>query len=233
MPLSEELPDPDREAERLAVLDEMIAEAAFDGWTDTSLARAARLAGVGKGDGDVGHLRILFPKGVRDVLRFWSETADAATATAYANSAIKPARIRDKITWLVRYRVTALAENREAARRAAATLMVPGYADLGPKLAWATADAMWRSLGDRSLDGNYYSKRATLSAVYLSTMTRWFADDGRGSPDPWQATWDFLDHRIDGVMRFEKWKAEARKLPLDPEAAFGFLGRLRYGAPRR
>lgn len=218
---------PSPETLRRDILAEMLAEVAFEGWTDTALDEAADAAGMGAeaiGRGDLG---LLFPKGVPDVLAFWAAEEDAAMAARYSALEDGPTRIRDKITWLVRDRIDALSPHREAARRAAAVMALPLYPGLGPRLAWRTAGAMWMALGDRSTDGNFYSKRATLSAVYLSTLTRWFADDA--SDGEYEASWTFLDRRIDGVMQFEKFKAQATKASPDFNAMFGWLGRQRYG----
>ena len=66
---------------------------------------------------------------------------------------------------------------------------------------------IWTYLGDTSADVNWYTKRASLSAVYGACILYWLGDD---SPDH-QATWDFLDRRIENVMQFEKAKAEINK----------------------
>ena len=85
---------------------------------------------------------------------------------------------------------------------------------------------MWRIAGDTATDLNHYTKRLTLSAVYGSTLVIWLDDESDGE----SATKAFLGRRIDGVMRFEKLKAQ---LTPDPERRFSmtrFLGRLRYPA---
>ncbi|MGL4279545.1 MAG: COQ9 family protein, partial [Albidovulum sp.] len=83
---------------------------------------------------------------------------------------------------------------------------MPAQAATGAALIWGTADAIWTALGDTSRDINWYSKRATLSAVYSATVLYWLGDESEGH----QATWEFLDRRIEGVMRFEKFKAGLR-----------------------
>jgi ubiquinone biosynthesis protein COQ9 len=65
-------------------------------------------------------------------------------------------------------------------------------------------------LGDTSRDLNWYSKRATLSAVYGATVLYWLGDESSDR----QATWDFLDRRIDQVMQVEKLKVSFRENPL-------------------
>ena len=57
---------------------------------------------------------------------------------------------------------------------------------------------------------NWYTKRATLSGVYSSTLLFWLGDD---SPDH-EKTWEFLDRRIGNVMQFEKLKAQVNDNPL-------------------
>jgi hypothetical protein len=61
---------------------------------------------------------------------------------------------------------------------------------------------MWHLAGDKATDLNHYSKRATLAALYTSTLAV-FAED---RSEDHAETRAFLDRRI-GVMRFEKIKA--------------------------
>ena len=205
---------------RDAVLDEMLIEAPFEGWTASALEAAAREAG------EPTALPILFPGGVAGALEWWSAREDDRVVAAFEALDPAPRGITTKIGWLVRHRIEALDPDREAARRAAATLALPPYAGTGARMTWRTADRIWRAAGDTSTDWGHYSKRAILSGVYAGTAARWFADESEGH----RATWDFLDARLSDVMRFEKVKA---KLPrLGPGAAAAFLGRLRYGAGR-
>jgi len=95
-------------------------------------------------------------------------------------------------------------------RRGATLFALPIHAADGARALWGTADQIWIALGDTSQDVNWYTKRATLSGVYGATVLFWLGDDSPGH----QATWDFLDRRIDGVMAFEKVKAAVNKNPL-------------------
>jgi ubiquinone biosynthesis protein COQ9 len=209
---------------RHAILDDMLAEAAFDGWTDTALKQAAKQAGMSAEELARGDLHLAFPKGIADVLDFWAEREDIRMAEAFATADPAPTKIRDKVRFLVHARIAGLAPHREAARRASAMLALPPYAPLATRLTWRTADAIWRALGDGSTDFNFYTKRTTLSAVYLSTLTKWFADDS----EDFTATWTFLEKRIENVMQFEKVKAKVSgKLPKGDDI-FGFLAKMRY-----
>lgn len=118
--------------------------------------------------------------------------------------------------------------DRDLVRAGASVLALPQHTALGARLIWETADVIWDGLGDRSRDVNWYSKRATLSAVYGATVLFWLGDE---SPDQIE-TRDFLDRRIDGVMRFEKIKAQARKLPGMAALTNLATGWVRAPAPR-
>jgi ubiquinone biosynthesis protein COQ9 len=211
------------EAEGRAILKAMLARAPFEGWTDAALAAAARDAGVGR-----PALAAAFPKGAADALRAWSMEADAAMAAAMTGPALKGLKIREKVAFAVRARLAALKPHKEAARRAAATLALPLYAPLAADLAWKTADAIWRGLGDKSTDFNFYSKRGMLTGVWLSTLAFWLADDSGDETN----TNVFLDARIENVMQIEKAKQEMRKMNIDLKKPLEWLARLRYPQER-
>jgi ubiquinone biosynthesis protein COQ9 len=56
-----------------------------------------------------------------------------------------------------------------------------------------------------------------LSGVYGATVLYWLGDESTIR----QATWEFLDRRIDQVMQFEKLKAGFRENPLGKAWAAG------------
>ncbi len=125
---------------------------------------------------------------------------------ARMKSADLPERFRDKIAAGVRFRIEAVTD-KEAVRRGTTLFALPMHAADGAKAIWGTADKIWNTLGDTSDDVNWYTKRATLSGVYSATVLYWLGDDSVDN----QATWDFLDRRIEDVMRIEKIKAQVRE----------------------
>jgi ubiquinone biosynthesis protein COQ9 len=196
-------PDPDSPLrDRLA--DAVMTEAAFDGWSGTSLRAAARHLDLPRGEADR-----LFPGGPLQVLTFISERADQRTVRDMEAEGVATLKIRDRIKEAVRIRLDRHAGSKEAARRALALLALPFNAPLGLKLLYKTVDAMWYAAGDTSTDFNFYTKRATLAGVYSSTLFYWLNDRTPGS----EATWGFLDRRIDDVMRIEKLKGRVTLRP--------------------
>ena len=204
---------------REKLLDAALSHVAFDGWSEATLKAAAADSGA-----DPGLARALFPRGGVDLALAWHKRGDAEMLHRLATEDLTALRFRDRIARAVMLRLE-LAD-REAVRRGSTLFALPTHSADGAKALWGTVDAIWTALGDTSDDVNWYTKRATLSAVYASTLLYWLGDD---SPDQ-QATRDFLDRRIEGVMQFEKAKAALAKNPLGQALMSGplsFIARIR------
>lgn len=189
---------------REAVLDAALPHVPFDGWSETTLRAAITDSGVAE-----GLARALFPRGGIDLAVAFHKEGDSRMAETLAKADLSQMRFRDRVAFAIRTRLD-LVEDRELVRRGTTLFALPQHAAEGAKLIWGTADAIWLALGDTSRDLNWYSKRATLSAVYGSVVLYWLGDDSPGH----QATWDFLDRRIDDVMQIESLKAKLRENPL-------------------
>ena len=72
------------------------------------------------------------------------------------------------------------------------------------QIGWHSADLMWRLAGDTATDYNHYTKRAILMGIYSATLAVFVEDESEGKAE----TRAFLDRRIEGVMKFEKAKAQ-------------------------
>lgn len=209
-------------ADRL--LDAALNHVPFDGWSGTTFAAAIADSGV-----DETLARALCPRGAADLALAFHARGDRAMLDRIAGADWSDMRFRDRIAAAVRFRLEAV-EDREIVRRGVTLFSLPHYAGDGSRAIWGTVDAIWTALGDTSDDVNWYTKRATLSAVYSATLLYWLGDD---SPDH-AATWAFLDRRIDDVMQIETVKARIRDTPaLKPLLAMQdwLLGGIR--APRQ
>lgn len=175
----------------------------FDGWSAATLAAAVADSRL---DGRLA--RALFPRGGVDLAVAYHKAGDARMAEALAAADLGALRFRDRIAHAVLLRLEGA--DKELVRRGSALFALPQHAAEGAALIWGTADAVWRALGDNSGDLNWYTKRATLSAVYGATVLFWLGDTSEGHAD----TRAFLDRRIEGVMRFEKAKAGFRANPI-------------------
>jgi ubiquinone biosynthesis protein COQ9 len=172
----------------------------FDGWSDAALAAA-----ITDSQTPPGLARALFPRGGIDLALAYHAAGDRQVqqtlATPDMAAEMATLRFRDRIATAIRLRLQ-LAD-RECVRRGAALFALPQNSGAGSRALWATADTIWTALGDMSTDFNWYTKRASLSAVYAATVLFWLGDDSTDQI----ATWQFLDRRIENVMSFEKAKA--------------------------
>lgn len=188
----------------------------FDGWSEPAFRAAVADLGA-----DAALCHVLCPRGALDLAVEYHRAADRALAAALAQADFTGMKFRDKVAAAVRMRLGLV--DVELVRRAAAVFALPHNAATGSRLIWETADVIWRGLGDTSKDFNWYSKRLTLSAVISSTLLYWLGDDSEGRAK----SWEFLDHRIEGVMRFERVKGQVLRLP----GLGALLGGLRAPAP--
>ena len=193
--------------------------AVFDGWTRQAVDSAAQQLGI-----DPVQARLAMPKSQSAIIDLYIQEVDRGLEAYFTPERLSQLKIREKIRALVWRRLEIMAPAREAVRRALAILAMPPNLPLALRISWRTADRMWRIAGDTSTDFNHYTKRMTLGAVYGSTLLVWLDDQS----EAWTTTADFLDRRIDDVMKIEKVKAQWRGSSDQQLSLSRFLGRLRY-----
>jgi ubiquinone biosynthesis protein COQ9 len=204
---------------RLAPL--IAANAAFDGWSKQGVRNAAREAGL---DEDVA--LYAFSGGQMQMIEAWIATVDQAMVKALPVKTLAAMKVRERIATLARWRLGAVSGLEEPVRAAMAIMAMPHHAARSLRLGWRSADAMWRLAGDTATDFNHYSKRTLLAGIYGATLAVWLDDKSEGKAE----SLAFLDRRIEGVMRFEKAKAQFLRPREERFSMARFLGRLRYPA---
>ncbi len=182
------------------LLDAALPHVAFDGWSEATFRAAAAEADI-----EEAAARLACPRGAVDLAVAFHRSGDADMVRRVQAADLTAMKIRERVTFAVRARIEA-AGDKEVVRRGTALFALPHHAPEGAALIWGTADAIWTALGDSSDDVNWYTKRATLAGVYGSTVLYWLGDRSPGD----QATWEFLDRRIEDVMQIEKVKAKVR-----------------------
>jgi len=210
---------------RIALAPDIAASAIFDGWNETALAAAAEMAGC---DPDVARLAFKDTGSnlAMAMIEAWITSVDQAMEAEWPAERLATLKIRERIRTLVAFRLDAVADVDEAVRRALAVMAQPQNARAALKLGWRSADIMWRLAGDTATDYNHYTKRAILAGIYSATLGVFVNDDSEGKAD----THAFLERRIDGVMKFEKAKAQLLGKDREMPSLTRFLGRLRYPA---
>ena len=192
--------------------------AVFDRWGSKAVESAAAQLGIER-----SKALLAMPKSKAGLVDLYVQGVDRRLEERLPPSELAAMKIRARIRALIWTRLEIMGPAREAVRSGLAILAMPQNLALGARIAWRSADQMWRLAGDTSTDFNHYTKRATLGAVYGSTLLAWLDDNSEG----WSDTAAFLDRRIDDVMRFEKWKADWRGSG-ERLSVTRFLGRLRY-----
>jgi ubiquinone biosynthesis protein COQ9 len=158
------------------------------------------------------------------MIEAWIDGVDAAMEAHFTPERMAALKVRDRIAKMIWFRLETTGPAREAVRSALAILAMPQNLPLALHTGWRSADLMWRLAGDTATDYNHYTKRAILSGVYGSTLLAWLDDQSEG----WTDTAAFLDRRLAGVMKFEKFKADWRANAIRRPSLARFLGRLRY-----
>lgn len=204
---------------RLALAPEIARAAVFDGWSDAALVAAAEVHGTAP-----AVARLAFQGGAMDMISAFVESVDAAMLAHFADGRLDGMKIRERIAALVWFRLDHLLGMEEAISRALAIQAMPQNAGKALKLGWHSADVMWRMAGDTATDYNHYTKRAILAGIYAASLGVYVNDESEDKAE----SRAFLDRRIDGVMRFEKAKAQWLGKEREHFDVARFLGRLRY-----
>ncbi len=194
----------DTRAAKARILDAALPLVAFNGWGHATWEGAVKESGL-----DIREARRVFPRASLDLALEYEATLDREMVRRLEESAseLESLRFRDRVVYAVRTRFE-LAD-REVLRKSTASFALPHHAAPGAHALWKTADTIWNALNDKSRDVNWYTKRMLLSGILASTNLFWIGDDSQGQSE----TWEFLDRRIEDVMRIERGKARLRDLP--------------------
>jgi ubiquinone biosynthesis protein COQ9 len=161
------------------------------GWTGRAIAAALRAEGLPEEEA-----AFLFPRGAVSAVEAWLDLADREMAAAAGD--LSGLRTPDRIRTLIATRLRQAGPHREAVRQALGLLALPWNAPAALRTAARTASAMWYAAGDTSADFSWYTRRASLTAVYGATLAFWLRDEAEDIGP----TLDFLDRRLAGLARF-------------------------------
>lgn len=213
----------DLESARDGIVLAALPHVAFDGWSRRTLRAAAVAAGYDRTMGER-----LFPSGPVEMVEHFNALADRRMAEALAAMGLPSLKLRQRVALAVRTRLEPWSDEREAVRRAVALLSLPQNAATGARITYRTVDAIWHAVGDASTDFSFYTKRASLAAVYGATVLYWLDDPSEGA----QETWGFLERGLDGLMRLPKLTGALKRpweLVGNPFRLLTPSGRRRFG----
>ena len=140
---------------------------------------------------------LLFPSGTVALIEYWADLADRRMIEASRTDAVPDIKsLTERIKSVILQRLDATAPNRAQVRRALAQLAIPANVATAARMTARTVDAIWRAAGDQSAGLSWYTKRATLAAVYGATLLYWVgAERTQGEMN------QFLDRRLSDVAK--------------------------------
>jgi len=186
------------EQERDRLIEAMLPNVAFDGWSHGALRAAARQL-----DMPAEEALALFQRGAPDLVAGFSAWADRRMLDWYEAVPPEEGGTTARIRRALGLRFEVVAPWREAVRRALSVVALPPHALLGARLLYDTVDGIWYAAGDASTDFSFYTKRATLAAIYTACLMYWLEDRSEGFAD----TRAFIDRRLADVARLGEARA--------------------------
>ncbi len=179
------------------LIDATLGHVPFEGWTQKAVLAGAKDIGFNK-----NKAACAFPGQPIDLLIYHSNLADRRMADAVLELDLDNMKIRERIKAAIKIRLGAASNHKEALRSGLHLLASPNNTFTTLRLLYDTVDCIWFSIGDSSVDFNFYSKRALLGNVYFFTFLFWLNDKSEKN----EHTWSFLDRRIEEVMKFQSLK---------------------------
>lgn len=196
------------DAQRAALIEAILPDVAFDGWSRPALRAAARRAGIAPEEA-----LVLFPGGAVDLVAGFSRWADQRMLDRLEALPLEAGAVSERVGQAIASRLEIVEPWREAVRRALATLAMPQNAPLAGRLVYETVDAIWYAAGDAATDFSFYTKRLSLAAIYGATVLYWLEDRSEGFAD----TRAFIDRRLAAVARAGRLRRDletiAERLP--------------------
>jgi ubiquinone biosynthesis protein COQ9 len=196
------------ESQRSALIEAILPEVPFDGWSRLALRAAARRCGITREEAQA-----LFPRGASDLVAGFSHWADERMLDRFETSPLTDVRISDRVARAIATRFEIVEPRREAVRRCLTVLALPHNAPLAMRLVYDTVDAIWYAAGDAATDFSFYTKRVSLAGIYAAAVLYWLDDRSEGFAD----TRAFVDRRLAGMARFGRLRrdidAVAERLP--------------------
>lgn len=169
-----------------------LRRAGREGWNRETLRRA--LADCGE---PPEMMSSAFPRGVAGAIADWAALTDARMDAAAAAENLAELRTPARIRRVVELRLRLLEPDRDALRAALGQLALPWNAPQGLRILARTASAIWHAAGDTSADFSWYTRRATLAAVYSATLAFWM----RPVQPEMDEVLSFLDRRLQDLPK--------------------------------
>ena len=227
----------DKNQVRIDLIRAMLKHVPFDGWTWEAMEQGALDINFEKKKTSYLRIKIfkeLFRNGPIDFINVFSEIIDLEVKENYNLIKSKPERVPEKIKTIIMIRLKLCQLYKEAVRSSVSLTALPANAKVSLKILYRTCNSIWRIAGDKSTDFSFYTRRASLAAVYLSTLLFWLNDNSNSNVE----TELFLDRRLSDISKISNLKKPISNLkkftnnfdssnnPVNIKSAFSFLKKI-------
>lgn len=168
----------------------------FDGFCDESLHMGARDIGI-----SIANANALFPNSKKDVIAYWFQMLDDESRS-YGQNLDTNMRIRDKISTMVKHRITCLKPHKVCLKMVIGHSAMPANITTALHGLYDSAGTMWEAIGDTTppSDRNHYTKRLILATVLICSISFYLQDDSNEIDA-------YIDNRINDALKLGKIKS--------------------------
>lgn len=185
-------------------LEALLPNVPFDGWTDETAQKAAKMCGLTPGE-----QALAAPRGLADLVDGFFEITEETARNELETLDLAELGVREKVARGVQVWLAALAPHKEAARRAAIRGFLPWVAGDAVQRVYSVADMIWTGIGDTSEDYNKYSKRGLLGATLPLIFMRWLDEDDEAALEA------YIFSRLTGAMKLGQTAGKFTKPLMD------------------
>jgi len=198
-PFFDESPDP--ENLHVNILESSLQKVKTFGWTVEALSTGAEengLPGIAHG---------MFPDGPVELVNYFIEKCNIEMIQKLSSMNLQQVTMKERLRTILQMRLEMLLPYSSNWSQA---LSVMGQPQNLPKSLHGLAlliDEILHQCGDKSTDFDWYTKRALVTGIYVTTELYLLTDATRNKQD----TWDYLDRRIDDFLRMSTLKVDLEK----------------------
>lgn len=166
------------------------------GWTRNALETAATQLGLSPA------IAGSFPRGAAHLVETFNQNCNKKLRELLSErkEEIEEMEDKDRLALGVQLRLEMIIEYLDSWPDALALQAHPSEVAYSLRNYGIIADIIWRTAGDKSVDFTWYTKRAALSGIYISTELFLLTDKSDG----YKETWRFLENRLDDMETIEK-----------------------------
>ena len=133
------------------ILNLILAKVCDTGWNKESIQVAAEQSKF-----SFDEVMTAFDNDIGEIVKFFNRCVDEEMISGLRRGVKKKHSIRGQIKKAILLRLRILSRNKKAFKNTMAYLSFPQNLTLSLDLLYSTADSIWRSIGDKSTDFNFY-----------------------------------------------------------------------------